>query len=89
MSTNGNNIIVQALPSGMSLVAETWDDPDYPGIRISLRIPGSDDELLCFVEHNSVKPAGKELYIAAYAAGQDEPAYYESYCDPQLPSPNV
>ena len=81
--------ISKTLPGGISLVAETWDDPEYPGIRISLRIPGRNDELLCFVEHNSAKPEGKRLCIAAYAANQDKPAYYESYSDPQPPSPNV
>ena len=77
------------LPDGTKLIAETWDEPEYPGIRISLRAPGRDDELLCFAEHSSTKPAGKELCIAAYSADLDEPAYYESYNDPGSPSPNV
>ena len=81
--------IEKALPDGTSLVAETWEDPEYPGIRISLRVPGSEDELLCFAEHNSGRPVGKELCVAAYASNQDDPAYYESYIDPQQPSPNI
>jgi hypothetical protein len=82
-------VIKKALPDGTALVAETWDEPEYPGIRISIRSPGLNDELLCFVEHSSSKPAGKELCIAAYSSNQDEPAYYESYSDPQPPSQNV
>lgn len=82
-------VIKKALPDSNELVAETWDEPDYPGIRISLRAPGRNDELLCFAEYSSTKPAGKELCIAAYSSNQDEPAYYESYSDPQPPSQNV
>ncbi len=80
--------ITKALPNGRTLVAETWDEPDYPGIRISLRIPGAQDELICFAEHSSTKSAGKELCIAVYAQNHDDPVYYESYSDPQAPSPN-
>jgi len=81
-------IIEQALPGGTSLIAEVSDDPEYPGIQISLKTPGSDNVPICFAEYNSTKPAGKELCICAYAAEQDEPVYYESYSDPQTPSPN-
>jgi hypothetical protein len=81
--------IVKTLPDGTELIAEIWGEPEYPGIRISLRARGHDSELLCFAEHNSVKPAGKELCIAAYSSNQDEPAYYESYNDLGSPSPNV
>ena len=81
--------IEKALPGGMSLIAGTWNEPEYPGIRISLRVPGREDELLCFAEHNNAKPEGKELCIAAYAFDQDEPAHYESYSDPGSVSPNV
>ena len=83
------NIVKQSLPDGTLLVAETEDDPEYPGIRISARIPGQLETLICFVEHNSAKPAGRELCIGAYSADQDEPAYYESYNDPGSVSPNV
>lgn len=81
--------IENLLPDGTILIAETWDEPDYPGIRISLRVPGQSDELLCFAEHNIAKPAGRKLCLAAYSSNQDEPAYYESYGDPQQPGNNV
>jgi len=81
--------IEMALPGGMLLIAETWNDPNYPGIRISLRVPDCGDELLCFAEYNSAKPEGKELCIAAYSFDQDDPAYYESYNDSGSVSPNV
>lgn len=84
-----DNKLEKLLPDGTKLIAEIWNEPDYPGIRISLSVPGRDDELLCFVEHSSTKPTGKELCIAAYSSNQDEPAYYESYHDPQRPSENV
>jgi hypothetical protein len=76
------------LPDGTVLVAKPWDDPDYPGIRISLRTPGNADKFLCFAEFNSRKPKGRQLYIAAYTRDIDEPAYYESYNDKGSPSPN-
>jgi len=91
-SGEGRNAIfpvIKPLPNGTALIAETWDEPEYPGIRISLCAPGRNNELLCFVEHSSIKPAGKELCIAAYSADHDEPAYYESYNGPGSPSPNV
>ena len=78
----------QAIPDGKLLVAEALGEPEYPAIRISLRSPSQDDEVICFAEHNSAKPAGKELCIAAYSFNQDEPAYYESYNDPSSVSPN-
>jgi hypothetical protein len=76
------------LPDGTTLVAEPWDEPDYPGIRISLRAPGGADEFLCFSEFNSRKPEGRQLCVCAYASDTDEPVYYESYNDPGSPSPN-
>ena len=81
--------IKKDLPGNISLVAETWNEPDYPGIRISLRVPGCNDEVICFAEYNSAKPEGKELCIAVYSSNHDEPVYYESYSDPQPPSPNT
>ncbi len=87
-SLHNKPVLQKNLPDGRTLVADIWDEPEYPGIRISLKTPGQQDELLCFAEHSSTKPAGKELCIAVYAQGQDEPVYYESYCDPQAPSPN-
>ena len=88
-SVTDSVFIEKALPGGMSLIAGTWNEPEYPGIRISLRIAGRNDELLCFAEHNSAKPEGKELCITAYSFDQDEPAYYECYYNPGLVSPNV
>lgn len=85
----GKSTIIQALPDGTELIAEPWAEPEYPGIRISLRSPGREDELLCFAEYSSSKPEGKNLCIAAYSADIDEPAYYESYSDTQLPSKNT
>jgi hypothetical protein len=82
-------MIEQTLPDEKTLVAETWDDPEYPGVRVSLRVAGQPDELICFAEYNSTKPVGRELCIAAYSSGRDEPVYYESYADPGAPSPNV
>ena len=88
-SSPENNILRQSLPDGTLLVAETSDDPEYPGIRVSARIPGRLETLVCFVEHNREKPIGKELCIGAYSFNQDDPAYYESYNDPGWVSPNV
>jgi hypothetical protein len=78
----------KALPNNMALVAELWDEPDYPGIRISLKKPDGTTEFLCFAEYNSAKPEGRRLCICAYAHDLDEPAYYASYNDPGLPSLN-
>lgn len=85
---DGRSRIIQPLPDGSALIAERWDEPDYPGIRISLRNPGEREELICFAEYNSTKTTGKELSIAVYALGQDDPVYYESYSEQQAPSPN-
>jgi hypothetical protein len=76
------------LPDGTILVAEPWNEPDYPGIRISLRTPDGADEFLCFAEFNSHKPKGRQLCVCAYARDIDEPVYYETYHDPGSPSPN-
>ena len=84
-----NNKLEKPLPDGLALIAEIWDDPDYPGIRISLKKPDGTDELLCFAEFNTIKPESRQLCICAYARDIDEPAYYESYSDPSSPSPNV
>jgi hypothetical protein len=81
--------VEQSLPDGKMLIAGLCGDSEYPGICISLRIPGQADEIICFAEHNSAKPEGKELCIAAYISSQDEPAYYESYAAHGEPSPNV
>jgi hypothetical protein len=84
-----NKSFLLELPNGMTLVAETGDNPDYPDIRISLIAPGRADELLCFAECNSSKPEGKEVCIGAYTCGVDEPSYYESYFSPGSPSANA
>jgi hypothetical protein len=85
---NSKRCLEKPLPDGTILVAEPWDEPDYPGIRISLRTPGGADEFLCFSEFNSHKPEGRQLYVCAYARDTDEPVYYESYNDSGSPSPN-
>ena len=85
----GNNvaeksiILKQEMPNGTALTAELNNDPNYPGIQISLKGSGSDNtgETVCFVEFNTKKPKGKELCICAYTSGQDEPAYYAGYHD--------
>ena len=76
------------LPDGTFLIAESWDEPDYPGIRISNKKLDGTEEFICFVEFNSAKPEGKQLCIAAYSQNIDEPAYYESYNDLGVPSIN-
>jgi hypothetical protein len=68
--------IVAQLPNGNVLFARQSGDPYYPSIRISLLVPGREEELICFAEYNSDE---KEICIAAYAYDQDEPAYYEIY----------
>jgi hypothetical protein len=77
------------LPEGSKLIAELWDEPEYPGIRISLKKPDGMVEIVCFAEYNSAKPPEKRLCVAAYSSAHDEPVYYECYNDPQAPSPNV
>jgi len=81
--------IWQSIPDGKSLVAEVINEPEYPAIRILLRTRSQDDQVVCFAEHNSEKPMGKELCIAAYSFDQDEPVYYESYNTPGSVSPHV
>lgn len=83
------NKLEKALPDGATLVAETWDEPEYPGIRISLKKPDGTDEFLCFAEFNTNKPDGRQLCVCAYSRDMDEPTYYESYNDPGSPSPNI
>lgn len=84
-----NNRLEKPLPDGSTLVAETWNEPDYPGIRISMQKPDGTDEFLCFAEFNTTKPSGRQLCICAYAHDSDEPTYYESYTDPKPPSHNI
>lgn len=79
----------EALPDGSTLVAETWNEPDYPGVRISLKKSDGADEAICFAEFNTTKPEGRQLCICAYARDIDEPVFYESYNDPGSPSPNI
>ena len=81
--------IEKLLPDGLSLVAETWDEPDYPGIRIALQNPDGTNEVVCFAEFNTAKPDGRQLCVCAYSRDIDEPVYYESYSDPQPPSENT
>jgi hypothetical protein len=82
-------ILQKPLPDGTILIAGLWDEPDYPGIRISLRKPDGADELLCFAEFCMNKPDGKRLCVCAYAHNLDEPAYYASYGDDASPRPNA
>ena len=84
-----NNTLTMNLPDESKLIAETWGDPEYPGIRISLQKPDGTVEILCFAEFNTTKPDGRQLCVCAYTSNIDEPAYYESYADSQPPSPNV
>jgi hypothetical protein len=76
------------LPDGSVLFAESWDDPEHPSIRISLQKQDGTSEVICFAEFCTDKPEGKNLCICAYAHDNDEPAYYESYADPQPSSTN-
>lgn len=79
----------KSLPDGSTLVAETWDEPDFPGIRISLRKSDGTDDIICFVEFNTAKPEGEQLCICVYARDIDEPVYDESYTAAGSLSPNV
>ena len=85
----GKPILTKELPDGTTLIAETWDEPDYPGIRTSLKKPDETDEVLCFAEYCVDKSEGRQLCVCAYTRDIDEPAYYECYSDPGSPSPNV
>jgi hypothetical protein len=70
------------LPNGIILTAKTDSDKQYPGIMVSMRTQSDDvGELLCFVELNSDKPEGKQIYIGAYAHNTEDPAYYACYYD--------
>jgi hypothetical protein len=73
--------IEKELPDGSILIAKQTNNPDFPGIQISLKQSDSDDvdETMCFVEFNKAKPTGEELNICAYIHDQDEPAYYANY----------
>ena len=75
--------IEKKLPDGSMLIAQTNNDPDYPGIQISLKGSGSDDivETMCFVEFNPEQEKGKELCVCVYKHNQDEPKYYTNYHD--------
>jgi hypothetical protein len=85
---NMKTIMEKRLPDGTSLIAENWDDPEYPGIRISIKNKDGSDELLCFAEYNTAKRGEGCLCICAYAKNTDEPVYYESYNNPGSPSLN-
>ena len=76
--------ITKKLPNGMVLIAELNNDPDYPGIEISIKGTGTDnlDETICFVEFNSTKPENQELCTCVYTVDEDEPVYYASYNKP-------
>ena len=82
-----NNIsaytIEKKLPDGSILIAQQKNDPNYPGIQISLKGSGSDDvdETMCFVEFNPEQEKGKELCVCVYKHNQDEPKYYTNYHD--------
>jgi hypothetical protein len=82
-----NQTITCDLPDNSSLYAEICTDPEYPGIRIVHKRADGTEEMICFAEHNSAKPEGKQLYIGAYVCDMDEPAYYESYFAPERPIP--
>ena len=73
--------LTKELPNSMVLTAELNNDPNFPGIQISLKGIGSDDTdgTVCFVEFNSTKPEGRELCVCVYTSGHDEPAYYAGY----------
>ena len=75
--------LMKELPNGMTLTAELNNDPNFPGIQISLKGIGSDDtdETVCFVEFNSTKPEGRELCVCVYTHSQDEPVYCAGYQD--------
>ena len=83
------NKLTKPLPDGTNLVAEIWNEPGYPGIRISLQKSDGTDEVICFAEFCTNKPKGRQLCVCVYSSENDEPAYYESYADPQPPSHNT
>ncbi len=82
------NKLEKPIHDGTTLVAVTLNEPKYPGIRISQHKQDGTEEYMCFVEFNTEKPAGMQLYVGAYAHNIDEPAYYECFNTPALPSPN-
>lgn len=79
-----------ALPNGMILVANTDGDDAYPGIFISLKEKtGAISQLCCFVELNSDKSEGKQIYIGAYTQNADDPTYYACYHEDGQPCEDV
>lgn len=70
---------VLTLPGERRLQASVQQDSEYPCINIALITADGEPEQVCFVEHNPQKAPGHELCICAYQAGDDEPAYYDSY----------
>jgi hypothetical protein len=75
--------IEKQLPNGMILTADLSKDPNYPGIKISVKETDTDTavEIVCVVEFDTTKPAGKELCVRAYTSVQEEPAYSAEYYD--------
>jgi hypothetical protein len=83
-------MLKQLLPNGSVMIAEVWNDPEYPGIRIYLQnTDGTPGDCLCFAEYNTARITGRELCVCAYSRDMDEPTYYESYNDSVTMSPNV
>lgn len=68
------------LPNGSTLVARNRDNPAYPGIEICIIEPNDESDEQCdivvVVEHDI---AGGGVYVRAYTADDDEPAYSAAY----------
>lgn len=73
------NVLTLELPDGRRLTARLVGDDIYPGIGIFSQNPDGNEELLCFAEHNTSKPEGLELCVAAYTETEEDVVYYASY----------
>ena len=85
------NRLEKPLPNGDTLIAEKWDEPEFPGIRLYLQRKGKEsepDETVCFAEFNTCHEKNKEFSVCVYSKESDEPVYYECYNDKQPESPN-
>lgn len=67
------------LPNGDSLEACADIETAYPGIHVTLIHSDGVREVICFAEYNPNRPEGRELCIAAYREGEEDPVYHESY----------
>ena len=72
------------LPDGTVLLAECFDEDEYPSIHISwesgrkLKL-GMKSELLCTVEYDTDRSHGHEVSVIAYQSHDEEPMYCKPF----------